>query len=772
MSPTVPLLICLAVASAASASDSLEAYVRPISTAQGESVELCVSTTESAFDVTVVRIGGTDEVLWTAAGVPGQVQAVPDSAWAGCGWSPSITIPVAVDWPSGVYEARVSPSGYPTVIRYALFTVREDEPGSTSRVLLQSSVATWQAYNAWGGKSLYDAQSQDGRAHAVSFERPHLLNGGRGIFFLWELPLIRWLEGSGFALEYCTDLDLHENDALLPGCDLLIVAGHDEYWSREQRDRVESWNAAGGRLALLGGNVCWWQIRYEPPGRTIVCYKAAGLDPLLGVDDSRVTVHWHEPPVLRPANPLTGASLLHGGEVRLGTHAYHVYRPAHWLFAGTGVALHDEFGGPEHVVDIEADGAHLTWQGGLPVATGLDGTPPTFTILATSPATQGWATLGVLEDPSRGTVFHAASITWSLGLAGSPVVRGITRNAIESLAGFDPYVPRTGEVVVDDVRWVNAGAEVEFAVHLRNDSPAQASRIASVVIDAATLGGADDARIDSLDVAPLLPQGTLEVVRRVPASALPEGASVLVSGEPGGVPGCIVGQSWRGEVRVRVAESGLPARTATGNEVELPVCPGGAGSAVSVRVAPADSGVAAWSFSGIGPGCVASLRMDQGGLPGEPAPNPLGSGDFAGWIEIRLDDGLRSGAAVPVRWSWSTAADSGAVVVLAAPCPCDDPTGVAGETPESGLDLHVANPARGRLEVRYDLPRGGPARLAVYDVAGRLVRVLRDGNHDPGVHTASTRIDRADGALAPGRVVLVRLEVAGRALSRKVVLLQ
>src|SRR5262249_6028206 len=131
-------------------------------------------------------------------------------------------------------------------------------------------------------------------------------------FNLWERPFIAWLEHNGFEVEYGTSLDLHADPDFLNNYQLLLSVGHDEYWSKEMRDNVESFIAHGRNVAFFSGNVCWWQVRFENNNRTMVCYKDASLDPLTGHDNNRVTVRWRDTPVNRPENQLTGVSFANG----------------------------------------------------------------------------------------------------------------------------------------------------------------------------------------------------------------------------------------------------------------------------------------------------------------------------------------------------------------------------------------------------------------------------------------------------------------------------
>ena len=74
------------------------------------------------------------------------------------------------------------------------------------------------------------------------------------------------------------------------------------------------------------------------------------------------------------------------------------------------------------------------------------------------------------------------------------------------------------------------------------------------------------------------------------------------------------------------------------------------------------------------------------------------------------------------------------------------------------LDHARPNPVRDSATLAFTLAAAGPARLAVYDVLGREVAVLTDGERAAGVHVATLRA----GLLAPGLYV-VRLVAGGEA---------
>lgn len=64
-------------------------------------------------------------------------------------WAPSLTVDTA-GWAPGDYLFRLDA---PTAQRYVPLTVRS--PSNAGRVVIVNAVPTWQAYNRWGGHSLY-----------------------------------------------------------------------------------------------------------------------------------------------------------------------------------------------------------------------------------------------------------------------------------------------------------------------------------------------------------------------------------------------------------------------------------------------------------------------------------------------------------------------------------------------------------------------------------------------------------------------------------------
>jgi hypothetical protein len=392
--------------------DAVQGYADKVSVLPGEEFGLYVSTTAPGFRVSAFRVGwyggAQAGLIWTSGRVAGRVQAaleaVPATRMVRADWERSLTVR-AEGWPEGAYLLRLdAENGHQ---RYVPLVVRST--GATGRTLLMHAPATWQAYNLWGGSSLYEGP--DGsfarRSLAVSFDRPYDKNGAEK-FLVYERAAVVLAERLGVPLAYTTGVDVHLAPAVLRGSITAVALGHDEYWTPEQRRYVTAARDAGTNLAFLGANTCFRRIRLEPgpggaAGRTVVCYKSAYQDdPYLAGHPTMATTDFRERPAADPESSLTG--VIYEG---YPTDApYVVHNAGHWLFAGTGVAAGDRF---DHLVGVEYD--RVTPD--LP-------TPAPIEIVAHSPLVcQGrnsHADSAYYTVPSGAGVFASGTMRWVEGL--------------------------------------------------------------------------------------------------------------------------------------------------------------------------------------------------------------------------------------------------------------------------------------------------------------------------------------------------------------------
>ena len=181
---------------------------------------------------------------------PTRSQTVPQDL-IDCGnWAVSASWTVPADATSGVYIAklvRADTGGASHIV----FVVRDD--ASTSDFVYQTSDTTWQAYNSYGGNSLY-VGSPAGRAYKVSYNRPFITRAGDTSYdwvFSAEYPMIRWLEANGYDVSYSTGMDTDRRGNLVRNHKIFLSSGHDEYWSGTQRANIESARERGSPSRLF-----------------------------------------------------------------------------------------------------------------------------------------------------------------------------------------------------------------------------------------------------------------------------------------------------------------------------------------------------------------------------------------------------------------------------------------------------------------------------------------------------------------------------------------
>jgi hypothetical protein len=217
-------------------------------------------------------------------------------------------------------------------------------PGDHAAILVQVPVNTWQAYNGWGGKSLYTFNStNEVAAVKASFDRPYAEDVPVKVVVGLELQAVRFLEREGLDVSYATDVDVDRSPGILLNHRLAISIGHDEYWSKAMRDSYEVALARSTNIAALGANAAYWQVRYEASHRTLVSYRSPDADPVK--DTTLRTTQFRS---LRPGRPecrLFGVMYQYNAQRWAGAPptSYALAAPAEdpWL-AGTGLTGADD----------------------------------------------------------------------------------------------------------------------------------------------------------------------------------------------------------------------------------------------------------------------------------------------------------------------------------------------------------------------------------------------------------------------------------------------
>ncbi len=277
-------------------SHDLGGYTTKTSVDLGEDVVLKIGrdapvAPQKTVNIDVYRMGYYDgdggRLVKSATNVPinNDYTCKPMSQITGevdCGnWSPTYTIPGSAFPASGIYLAKLTAStGDQTQV---VFTVRDDD--SSAKMLYVLPVNDYQAYNLFGGKSLYfggwpgdtvgtTVATGTDRAAKVSFNRPFYQAGAMQNWFLGpDFDLLYWMEKQGYDISYSDDVAVGSSPGQLLDHDVDIVSGHSEYWTEQQFKGFKAAREAGVNIAAFSANTAYWKVRYENGARTLVCYK-------------------------------------------------------------------------------------------------------------------------------------------------------------------------------------------------------------------------------------------------------------------------------------------------------------------------------------------------------------------------------------------------------------------------------------------------------------------------------------------------------------------
>lgn len=404
-----------------------------------------------------------------------------------CGWdaTESYTLPPLAQ--PGLYVARYKPLAGGEPLYQVTFVVRRKRDAPRATVTVLANTNTWRAYNLYPFGENYErdvpkygfyhlAHAEPGRASRApnyqvgrriplpradprwkytEFGYDHLVRAER-----WTHV---WLEQEGIEFDVISDFDLHSETDILASTQVLVLAGHAEYWSVEMFRALDRWLIAGGKLVSLTANAIWWRVGYDATSTLLECRK---VDELLGGQAplSKRGESWHSHDGQRggllrdcgyPAQRLLGLMFLgyNFSTIAEAYTPYEVERAEHFLFNtpnSTGLRNGDPLGfdpqgGDAHAVGHEYDVTIATLN---PLGTPPPGHYPPFpdpdiVRLATSraaeacafdyfgaivPAKGQGAEMIYWQRSSGGTVFNAGSIGAGWVLAVDPAFANLLRN--------------------------------------------------------------------------------------------------------------------------------------------------------------------------------------------------------------------------------------------------------------------------------------------------------------------------------------------------------
>jgi hypothetical protein len=493
---------------------TIQGFATSMSVTPGQTISFKISTPSTSYHIDILRVGyyqgnGATKVvsgmLPTATLPQSQPACKNDTAVTGlldCGnWAVSASWTVPSTAVSGLYLAHLkrddTTTGNGSLIP---FVVRNDT--SHSDILFQTNDETWEAYNTYPstttGNSLYQctnncpppSNATYTGAAKVSYNRPwqsgadDLQNGSAASWFMYaEYNMIRFMEQNGYDVSYTSGVDVSQPGyaSIIEQHKIFVTAGHDEYWSGQQRANVTAARDAGVNMAFFTGNEVFWKTRWEPsidgsntPNRTLVTYKETHYDaPVDPQDPPTWTGTWMDPRFSppgdggQPQNSLTGQLF----DVNANAGTTDIQVPASYsklrfwrntrvasLAAGQATTLDQGAGTLGYEWDVDADNGFRP-PGLMDLSSTTYNGAQIFTDYGSTPISQlnGTAThhLTLYRAASGALVFGAGTVQWAWGLdngtgsgnSGGPVdtaMQQATVNLFADMGNVQPATPMAG----------------------------------------------------------------------------------------------------------------------------------------------------------------------------------------------------------------------------------------------------------------------------------------------------------------------------------------
>ena len=324
-------------------------------------------------------------------------QVDPGTRAVSAGW-PVVAEVDTTGWKSGLYTVVVRTKAGGTNIP---FVVRPDS--AAGKVAIIAASMTWQAYNIWGGRSLYkdSGGSFAGRSYAVSYDRPydHAL-WGAPIAMGFDVPVARFADEVGIDPVWFSNADISREPGLLKGAKGVVSTGHDEYWSGPYRSALIAARDAGTDLAFLGANAGYWRVTLK--GDEVYCAKDAAIQPR--------NIRWRD--LGKPESAVVGA--LYDAFPVSGPLV--IREPDFALFDGIRLRKGSSFPG---LIGVETDRYYPGPK-----------TPTDIEVPTLSPVTcrgkQTWSTMTYYSVASGASVLATGTMNWTRSLSGPSAKKGIT----------------------------------------------------------------------------------------------------------------------------------------------------------------------------------------------------------------------------------------------------------------------------------------------------------------------------------------------------------
>ncbi len=215
------------------------------------------------------------------------------------------------------------------------------------------------------------------------------------------------MEEQGYDVTYISNTDLHRDAAQAKRGKGFLSVGHDEYWTIEMFNHMQSAITEGVNVGFFSGNAVCGRVEWDEATRSI--RRVGVFGPPEGTREfSAMASLKHERPY---ANELIGA---HSTGPVTGGADWICTLPEHWIYEGTGMKAGDSIPG---VIGWE-------WHGDPADKAGLEIVAEGATQSAPGTLNDGHYTATIYPGPKGNFVFNASTCWWRMDCRRHPVTFG------------------------------------------------------------------------------------------------------------------------------------------------------------------------------------------------------------------------------------------------------------------------------------------------------------------------------------------------------------
>ncbi len=261
----------------------------------------------------------------------------PEQPEKGCGWNVTHEIMLDRSYTPGYYNVLLSNSKDTFHL-----TITVGDIDNNNEFIVLAPLATFMAYNPWGGKSLYHNYTDSSNVYYVSSQRPNT-----GVQYFRDkynhidinvcANVFNWFN-AGQNANILPDYYLEQNPEKFLNCKFIVMSYHCEYFSETMYDNIEEMVFEKNvPMISLGANQIYWKVKWNDDYTLMECRKDLTLFDSGFFETGGMWRH-----NLRSESDLLGVRYTGKG---LHTFApYKVVNSSHWLYTGLNVNDGEFFG--------------------------------------------------------------------------------------------------------------------------------------------------------------------------------------------------------------------------------------------------------------------------------------------------------------------------------------------------------------------------------------------------------------------------------------------